>query len=185
MAVDRLKQFFTPLVRRAFWELRLSEHEIIEYVSDVLSAFARADRLYRLHTVRGKSIDSVVEILADVSTSPMGQSTLECQRELRKHIGDYTLFMSGLFRSYVSRGGYLDYYLEEGRRSYWRVSEFDIELYRTGFLLFQELSKNFAVYSGALDYLRKAYFAPSPGHDPFAEFLNQIEGWRRTVVSNN
>ena len=41
--------------------------------------------------------------------------------------------MSGLFRSYVSRGGYLDYYLEEGRRAYWAVSELDLSLYRTGF----------------------------------------------------
>jgi len=37
---------------------------------------------------------------------------------VRKYVGDYTLFMSGLFRRFVERGGYLNYYLEEGARSY-------------------------------------------------------------------
>ena len=183
MAADRLKQFFTPMVRRAFWELGLGEREIIDYVSDVLSGFARTDHLYRLRSTQGKPIDSVVEMLGEAM--PVGRSRIEWERDLRKYIGDYALFMSGLFRGYVSRGGYLDYYLEEGRRAYWAVSELDLSLYRAGFLLFQELSKKFEFYSGALDYLRKAYFAPSSQEDPFAEFLRQIEGWQRIGISNN
>jgi hypothetical protein len=183
MPADRLKQFFTPMVRRAFWELGLGEREIIDYVSDVLSGFARTDYLYRLRSAQGKPIDSVVEMQGEAM--PPGRSRIERERDLRKYVGDYTLFMSGLFRGYVSRGGYLDYYLEEGRRSYWTVSELDLSLYRTGFLLFQELSKNFEFYSGALDYLRKAYFAAAPGEDPFAEFLRQIEGWQQTGISGN
>jgi len=183
MATDNLKQFFTPMVRRAFGELGLGEREIIDYVTDVLSGFARTDHLYRLRSTQRKRIDSVVEMLGEAM--PAGRSRIERERDLRKYIGDYTLFMSGLFRGYVSRGGYLDYYLEEGRRAYWAVSELDLSLYRAGFLLFQELSKNFEFYSGALDYLRKAYFAMSPGEDPFAEFLRQIEGWRRISISDN
>jgi hypothetical protein len=62
MRADRLKQFFTPMVRRAFWELGLGEHEIIDYVSDVLSGVARTDHLYRLRSVQSKPIDSVVEM---------------------------------------------------------------------------------------------------------------------------
>jgi hypothetical protein len=185
MGNGRLKEFFSPMVRRAFWELGLGEREIIDYVSDVLSGFARADSLYRLRSVQGKAIDSVVEVMSEAMEMPKGRSRIEWERGLQKYIGDYTLFMSGLFRGYVSGGGYLDYYLEEGRRAYWAVSELDLSLYRTGFLLFQELSKNFEFYSGALDYLRKAYFAPSPGEDPFAEFLRQIEGWQRISISSN
>ena len=33
--------------------------------------------------------------------------------------------MSGLFRRFVERGGYLNYYLEEGARSYRAVSMLD------------------------------------------------------------
>ncbi len=185
MGHDRLKLFFTPMVRRAFGELGLAEPEIIEYVTGVLSAFARADHLYRLRSIEGKPIDTVVEMLGAAEESPPGRTQIERQRERRRYVGDYTLFMSGLFRSHVSRGGYLDYYLAEGRRSYWAVSEFDLSLYRTGFLLFQELSKKFEFYAGALDYLRKAYFTPAPGEDPFADFLRQLEGWRRHGLSDN
>lgn len=173
------------MVRRAFSELGLREREVIEYVSDVLAGFARADHLYRLRSLEGKSIDSVVEILAEMIGTPLQRPRIEWEREVRKYVGDYTLFMSGMFRGHVTRGGYLDYYLAEGSRSYWTVSELDLALYRTGFLLFQDLSKKFEFYSGALDYLRKAYFAPAPGHDPFADFLRQMEGWVRTGVSNN
>lgn len=185
MGTDGLQRFFTPMVRRAFWELGMGEREIIEYVTGVLSGFARADHLYRLRSLEGKPIDTVVEMLAETQEPPPGRPQIEWQRERRRYIGDYTLFMSGMFRSHVIRGGYLEYYLAEGRRSYWAVSEFDLSLYRTGFLLFQELSKKFEFYAGALDYLRKAYFAPSAGEDPFAEFLLQIDGWRRHGISDN
>ena len=53
------------MVRRAFWELGLGEREIIDYVSDVLSGFARTDHLYRLRSTQGKPIDSVVEMLGE------------------------------------------------------------------------------------------------------------------------
>lgn len=185
MAADRMKEFFTAMVRRAFWELGLGERAIIEYVSGVLTRFARTDHLYRLRSIEGKRIDSVVEMLGDAVATPASRSQIEWERDLRQYIGDYTLFMSGLFRTHVSHGGYLDYYLEEGRRSYWTVSELDLSLYRTGFLLFQELSKKFEFYSGALDYLRQAYFAPFPGEDPFAEFLRQVHGWQRLSISDN
>jgi hypothetical protein len=185
MPVDRLKQFFVPMVARAFSELGLAEREIIEYVSTMLTGFARMEHLYRVRSVEGKPIETVVEVLAETLDAPVSRASIEWQREVRKYVGDYTLFMSGLFRSYVAGGGYLDLYLQEGSRAYWAVSEIDLSLYRTGFLLFQELSKKFEFYSGALDYLRKAYFAPAPGQDPFADFLRQLEGWVRVGISNN
>jgi len=182
--VERLKQFFTTIVRRAFWELGLTEQPIVEHVGAVLADFADANRLYRLRSIEGKRIDSVAAMMLELpAAAPRTQ--IERERDLRRYIGDYTLFMSGIFRSHAERGGYLDYYIETGRRSYWTVSELDVTLYRTGFMLFQELSRKFEFYSGALDYVRKAYFAPSPGAEPFADFLRQVDGWVRTGISNN
>jgi len=65
------------------------------------------------------------------------------------------------------------------------VSELDVSLYNPGFLMFEELSKDFENYSGALDYMRKCYFAPAPNEDPFAGFLRQIQGWVRYGLSDN
>ncbi|HVN85072.1 MAG TPA: hypothetical protein VMW17_09530 [Candidatus Binatia bacterium] len=182
--MERLKRFFSTIVQRAFWELGLTEQPIVNHVSGVLTAFADAEQLYRLRSIEGKRVDSLIAMMLELpDATPRAQ--IERERALRCYLGDYALFMSGIFRSHAERGGYLDYYFDTGRRSYWAVSELDVTLYRTGFLLFQELSKKFDVYSGALDYVRKAYFAPSPGSDPFAGFLKQVDGWVRTGISNN
>jgi hypothetical protein len=177
----------------SFRELGLGDQAIIEYVADVLTAFARTDQLYHIRPSTGRRLSSVVEILTEQAeqtqsaqqTEQAASTSLWRERQVRKHVGDYTLFMSGLFRAYVEKLGVIDYYLQEGRQSYAQVSELDVKLYQTGFMLFQELSKNFEYYSGALDYMRKAHFGPSPGDSPFGQFLRQVEGWVNTHLSDN
>jgi hypothetical protein len=182
---DRLQNFFLDLTRQSFWQLGINDATVAGYVAEVLTDFASTDSLYRLRSRAGKKLDGVVEVLAEKRPETGKESSILRERALRKYLGDYTLFMSGIFRSYVEGKGFLDYYLEEGRRSYWTVSELDLSLYRTGFILFQELSNKFEYYSGALDYMRKAYFAAEPGEDPFAGFLRQIEGWINVNLKEN
>lgn len=183
---DRLKSFFLECARKSFWDLGLHDNAVIEYVSDMLTVFAHSDQLYRVRTVDGRRLSSLVEILsAQIEASASRQPRAQQERELRKYVGDYTLFMSGLFRSYIEKTGVLDYYLQEGQRSYWKVSEMDLARYQTGFLLFQELSKNFEYYSGALDYMRKSCFTPSTGENLFGQFLRQVEGWMKIGLSQN
>ena len=181
----RLNAFFLNLTHRGFWELGINDAAVARYLADVLTDFARADNLYKIRSRGGKKLDSVVEMRVAYQPETFRESPLLRERALRKYLGDYTLFMSGIFRSYVERRGFLDYYLQEGRRSYWTVSELDLSLYRTGFLLYQELSDKFEYYSGALDYIRKAYFAAEPGRDPFTGFLKQIEGWMKVNTTDN
>lgn len=182
---DRLQGFFLNLTRQSFWQLGINDATVARYVADVLTDFASSDHLYRIRSRAGKKMDSVVEMLAEERPEGDKESNILRERALRKYLGDYTLFMSGIFRSYVEKHGFLDYYLQEGRRSYWTVSKLDLSLYRTGFILFQDLSKKFEYYSGALDYMRKAYFAPEPGEDPCAGFLKQIEGWIKVNLKEN
>jgi len=184
-ADSELRTFFVKVVRQSFWQLGIYDAMIADYVADVLTEFARTDNLFRIRGQRGRKVDSVVEMLAAKTDEPADQAAILSERSRRKYVGDYTLFMSGIFRNYISRKGYLDYYIEEGSRSYRTVSELDVSLYRNGFILFQELSKKFEYYSGALDYTRKAYFAADPGEDPFAGFLRQIEGWAKVNIRPN
>jgi len=186
IAGDRLKFFFLECARKSFGDLGLHDNTIIEYVSDILTTFAHSDQLYLIRSADGRRLNSVVDILsAQLEASTPRHPPVQKERELRKYVGDYTLFMSGLFRSYVEKTGVLDYYFQEGRRSYWKVSEMDLALYQTGFLLFQELSQNFEYYSGALDYMRKSCFTPSKGENPFGQFLRQVEGWMKIGLSHN
>ena len=185
LSKDRLQGFFLDMTQQCFGELGIRDTEVTGYVADVLTEFARSDRLYRVRSRKNQRLDSVVEMLAEEEATLSREDPLMQERRQRKYMGDYTLFMSGIFRSYVERGGYLNYYLKEGSRSYLKVSEVDLSLYRTGFLLFQELSEKFEYFSGALDYMHKAYFAASPKKDPFSGFLKQIEGWMKVNVTDN
>ncbi|MFQ5684628.1 MAG: hypothetical protein ACE5HC_15320 [Candidatus Binatia bacterium] len=184
---DRLHGFFLDLTHQSFWQLGIHDATVAIYVADVLTDFAHADHLFQMRSRAGKRLESIVEILEKTPLEQeqvQGGSLLK-ERALRKYLGDYTLFMSGIFRTYVEGKGFLDYYLQEGRRSYWTVSELDLSLYRTGFILFQELSEKFEYYSGALDFMRKTYFAPGPREDPFAGFLKQVEGWMTANLTEN
>ncbi len=181
----RLHEFFLSMTRRSFAELGVGDEEVVGYVAALMTEFSRADRLYAIRQGRGAT-DSVVQIRLATGDPPRDARGLERARARRKYVADYTLFMSGLFRTHVEQRGALGYYLQEGQRSYWEVSELDLTLYRTGFLFFQQLSKNFEYYSGALDYMRKAYFAPqSGGESPFATFLRHVQGWITDGVSDN
>ena len=186
MPENKLQSYFLKIVRQSFWQLGINDATVAGYVAEVLTEFARADNLYKVRGRAGRKVDSVVEILASQTEEANNdESSILKQRSARKYVGDYALFMSGIFRGYVQRRGFLDYYLKEGSRSYWTVSELDLSLYRTGYYLYQELSKKFEYYSGALDYTRKAYFVAEPGEDPFAGFLRHVEGWAKVNISEN
>jgi len=185
-AGDQLRDFFRQSVRKSFWQLGIHDATVASYVADVLTDFARAENLYKIRARGGRKVDSVVEMLAQPLPAALtDESEVLRERSRRKYVGDYALFMSGIFRQYVEGKGSLDYYLQEGSRSYWTVSELDLSLYRTGYFLFQELANKFEYYSGALDYVRKACFAAAPGEDPFAGFLRQIQGWIKVNLTEN
>lgn len=185
MSENRLQDFFLKVLRQSFWQVGIYDATVAGYVAEVLTDFARADNLYKMRGQAGRKIDSVVEMLARQPEAPADEADVLRRRSLRKYVGDYALFMSGIFRTHVEGKGSLDYYIQEGSRSYWTVSELDLSLYRTGYFLFQELSNKFEYYSGALDYTRKAYFAAAPGEDPFAGFVRQVEGWMKVNLTDN
>ena len=182
---NRLHVFFLKVVRQSFWQLGIYDAAVVDYVADVLADFARADNLYRFRSGGGRGVDSIPEVVARRAHGAVAESDVLRERSLRKYAGDYALFMSGIFRKHVEGRGSLDYYIQEGSRSYWTVSELDLSLYRTGYYLYQELSKKFEYYSGALDYTRKAYFAAAPGEEAFAGFVRQIEGWMKVNITEN
>lgn len=84
------------------------------------------------------------------------------EREVRKHIGDYTLFLTGLFPEYVAplprRGLRLDAfidYMKVGKESYGIVSSFDVFEYRDEAPLFRQLSEQFEVCVYGLNLVKR------------------------------
>jgi hypothetical protein len=82
--------------------------------------------------------------------------------------------MSGIFRSYVERHGFLGLYLQEGGKAYGDVARFDRMLYRSGAARFEALASEFERISGALDYMRKVYFHPAARESPYREMLLRL-----------
>ena len=185
VAGSPLHDVFLRMTRRSFDELGLGDQAVVGYVAAVLTEFARTDRLYAARNERGRTLDDVREIRGVAERTGSDQQSMLRARAMQKYVGDYALFMTGLFRTHVESRGALDIYMAEGQRSYRAVSELDLTMLKTGFLFFAELAKNFEHYSGALDYMRRAYFTPQPGESPFAEFLHRIEGWIRGGLSDN
>src|SRR5438876_450511 len=98
-----LLSFFLPLTRRTCAELGVGDDTIAAYLAEVMAEFARTDRLYRLRAPGGARLESVVEMLwlGPPTPGPAGM------RAFHRYVGGFALFMSGLFRAFLQRGGYL------------------------------------------------------------------------------
>jgi hypothetical protein len=158
-----LRQFFENLVWRHFTEdVRLEEPSITQYVSDLLSSFAHIKNLYQIRNAYGKQLDDVGEML--VESNPMLEATsFDRERAVRKHVGDYTLFMTGLFPESVAKSNqakrrrldaYIDF-VQAGKESYAIVSSFDQFEYRREAPLFRRLSENFELCVVGLNLVKQ------------------------------
>ncbi len=168
-----IRSYFSNLVNLSFFDLgKEKDREAAEYLTEMLTEFARSESLYKLTDAAGKKVSTIVDMLIESRKVPAENSGYE--REVRKYMGDFSLFMSGMFRDYVNRGSYLSYYMSEGMKSYSVVSILDLERGDGNPIMFSRLSREFEFYSGALDYMRKVYFGPDMSADPFSNIALQI-----------
>src|ERR1051326_4077138 len=71
------------------------DREVTAYVGNLLVDFVHIDNLYRVRNCRGKRLEDVGEMLLESNPLPEAHS-FDREREVRKHIGDYTLFLTGM-----------------------------------------------------------------------------------------
>jgi hypothetical protein len=145
-----LRVLFRELVSRNFEEcLHLSDREIIEYVGNLLTEFSRVEKLYSIRNAQGKALEDVGEMLLE--SNPLFEAaSFDREREVRKHIGDFTLFFAGLFPEAVQRwrlrrqrlDSLLDY-VRAGKESYFIVSEFNLFEYKDSAPFFKKMADQF------------------------------------------
>jgi hypothetical protein len=98
-----LRRLFSALTERSFAEkLGWPDLNITEYVSNLLVEFTHTDQLYKVRNQQGQQVETVVDLLYESEVLLQAQS-LEREREVHRHIGDFTLFMAGLFPEYLKR----------------------------------------------------------------------------------
>ncbi len=158
-----LFRLFASLTEENFAEqLGWPDAEVIGYVTDVLTDFVHVDQLFKVRNAQGRRVEEVAEMLAEGDLLHRAES-VEREREVHRHIGDYTLFMAGIFPEFLRRlktskvvispDALLDY-MQVGKRSYRIVSEFTYGQYGESAPLFRKLSENFELCVYGLGYVR-------------------------------
>ena len=163
-----LRRFFDNVVRQSLRDLAYRDDPAADYLADLLTRFARTDRLYP-RGMRISRLESVADTLLEIQdawddASPHFRPEQEVV--LRRHIGDYTLFMTGIFHERVEHGCATRYYIAEGKRAYQFVAEHERAAARSAAPLFRRLADQFEGYVGVLDYARRVHFRDHPEH-PF------------------
>ena len=156
-----LRQLFTGLTEINFYgKVGLCDPGIASYVAELLIEFVHVDSLYKIRNSQGKKLDSVGEILLE-EDSFAATGGIDRERLLSKHIGDYTLFITGMFPESLKprpKSIRLDYFLDYvkvGKESYSIVSQFNQARYRKEAPLFKALSENFDLCVVGLNFVKE------------------------------
>lgn len=155
MRVPSLQQFFHRQVQQGFGRYGLTQAATVEYVSDVLTRFAHTGALYPIHSSDDRPIENIAGLLMEWRGA-QGELDRPVNRGREalvvRHIGEYALFMSGLFRERLRARGQLGYYLSHGRGAYWQCAARESDPKRAR--VFEELHRDFERIAHALDYVR-------------------------------
>ena len=173
-----LKAFFHRLVTPAFAALGLVDRELVDYATDLLTRFSRTEQLYRIRDAQGKRLETIAEMLLEIvrqQQEPGVPYGFDRELEIRRHSGDYALFMSGAFRSHVERQSMLNYYMDQGQLAYRSVAELKQLAFAPDVKIFQALATDFERLSGALDYMRKVYMRPELHSGAYRDLVQKMD----------
>jgi len=154
-----LRRLFAGLTEHAFLTtLGVADPALIDYVSGILTQFLHADRVYRLRDGEGRPIHEVVEMVREAETLPAEGTT---RREYHRHIGDFTLFWTGLYPESVQRnrgGSFKDSfvsYCQTGKRCYRIASAYEDDPWKEESAVLRRLSDEFELCAYGLNHVRK------------------------------
>jgi hypothetical protein len=153
---DALKRLFSGIAEQTFaTELGIADPPLIDYLSDMLLRFIRCDAIFKLRDVVGRRLEDVAEMLWEGE-----QRQGNAKREVFRHIGDFTLFWTGVYpealrnlQGAAARDSLLDY-TEQGKRSYRIAGEFDTDPYAEQAPVLLRLADEFELCSIGLRKVR-------------------------------
>lgn len=146
-----LRQLFMELVARHYAEeIGLRDPQIINYVAHLMAEFCEVEQLFKIRNTAGRSLTDVGEMLMESNPVYGPAPSFDRERQVRKHIGDYTLFFIGMFPESINhfrlrrnRLENLIDWMKAGKESYYIVSKFDCFEYTKVAPLFASLSSHF------------------------------------------
>ncbi len=128
---EQLKNFFAGLLENTFHaEMGLADPLLVDYLTDLLLRFLRHETIFKLRDLQGHRLEEVAGMLIEAE-----QSLPRPRREIHRHIGDFTLFWTGVYPEALKhlksldRRDFLIDYREQGKRSYYIASTYEQEPY--------------------------------------------------------
>ena len=146
-----LQKFFLELVGRHYAEqIGIRDPQIVGYVAHLLAEFCDAEQLFKIRDAAGKPLSDVGQMLVESNPVFGPAPSFDRERQVRKHIGDYTLFFAGMFPESINHfrlrrqrvENFIDW-MKAGKESYYIVSKFEHFEYAKVAPLFANLSRNF------------------------------------------
>ncbi|TWT57588.1 hypothetical protein KOR42_09500 [Thalassoglobus neptunius] len=156
---DQLRNLFAAVTEQTFQvEFGVADPPLIDYLSDMLVRFTRVDVIFKVRDVVGRRLEEVAEMMMEAE-----QCTSKPKAEIHRHIGDFTLFWTGVYPEGLKRLKALDRkdamidYQAQGKRSYYLASQLsgEPEEPRSGVL--RRLSQEFELCSEGLRKVREEW----------------------------
>jgi hypothetical protein len=168
-----LEPFFQQIVRNSYaGKLGIHDTSINHYVAGLLCEFSESEKLYKVKDEQGKPINSVDEMVRASDPVHGTASSFDAERAVRKHIGDYALFVSGMYPEsmdpYRRRHGQQSFeeLVKVGKESYYIVSQFNLDEYAEEAPMFARLSEWFDRCIYGLRLVREELTHNKPGFLP-------------------
>jgi hypothetical protein len=166
-ATHPLRRLFAGITEQTFMRLLgIGDPPLVDYLSTLLSRFVHQDAIYRLRSAQGKRLEEVADMMFEAEQLP---GTGRTRREYYRHIGDFTLFWTGVYpdalrrlQSVLNRDHFIDY-CQQGKRSYYIASTFADEPYREESLVLRRLSDEFELCAFGLKHVRQEWERSQPG----------------------
>jgi hypothetical protein len=146
-----LQQLFQDLVGQHYAdEIGIRDPQVVAYVSHLLAEFCETEQLFKVKDAFQRPLSDVGEMLLESDPVYGPAPSFDRERQVRKHIGDFTLFFAGMFPESINHfrlrrqrlENFVDW-VKAGKESYYIVSKFEHFEYAKVAPLFACLSKNF------------------------------------------
>lgn len=161
-----IERFFRGLSEYIFQsKLGVADVQLVDYLGDMLLRFVRVEALHRVRRTNGQPVTEIFQMLCEAE-----QRIGLARREVHRHIGDVTLFWSGMYpetlrkRKPVESPDCLLDYCQQGKRAYRIAAEIEGGDERPSSELLSRLSERFELCAYGLREVRREWEEGDP-HD--------------------
>lgn len=158
-SLSAARRFFAGLTEYAFLgRLGVADPRLVDYITELLIRFIHVDELYGVRSPTGRRLHQVVDMLSEAQARE-GLA----RRAVHRHIGDYTLFWTGVYPEAIDRlhkmgvkDSLIDY-RAQGKRAYHIASTLPADREDAEPALLRRLSDNFEMCAYGLGEVRRQW----------------------------